>query len=775
MRGFPIRGSLKRHRLFVRLLIPYLLFMLLALLLGLLLYNKTYDAMKNEVTRNNLELLDQVKDTMDRRLSEINTIAMQVLSDPQVKGFQRVTDPFDGSTTFKVMETQKRLYTYNVSNNFVLDYFLLFKNSDLALSPKTTYQLPRFYRSAFTYTDKDYETWRSEMFGTFHAQTFQPAEDVTYQGKSYSMLTYVQSLGYPGHIQGALAILVDNRQVQSLLGGLNLSDGGWASIVNNKGQVISFVSADGKRPRTEAIDYKLSRGIINASDKTDNMLITYTNSTYNDWSYVVAQPPHVVLQKVLYIKKITFAIVFAFLFAGLLLAYLFAYRSSRPLLGIVKTISERFGAENNRPGDMYGFIHNSVSRLIDNNLELQGEIEKQAPLLWETFFERLLKGEFLTMNEINSLLRHQRMEISGRGYAIGIVHFPGMETDLNADLLHKLDVSRVIIKEILRARLGQYGYLHDVAEDKIAVLFVNPVEERESFKSTIEDIVRKVQEDVRAKLPIIPAVAVGSFSDSLLDVSSSYEEARQSLYYTNLEHGGGLVWYDELPNESSGFYFPGEVETRLINYVKAGETAEVDKLLSMLHRENFLERHLSFAMQQLFLCEVLGSLVKVQDQLLLYNQGDVKMLFQQLYSSDKPALVYRLVMDKFKGICQEIDQKKKSRNVRLVESIIELLGQRYSEPNLNLDSVADQMNTSKVYLSQFFKEQTGTNFSEYLENLRMERAKDLLTQTSQAIGDIALQVGYHSTNTFSRAFKRGTGVSATTYRDTELSAKTSAS
>jgi len=57
----------------------------------------------------------------------------------------------------------------------------------------------------------------------------------------------------------------------------------------------------------------------------------------------------------------------------------------------------------------------------------------------------------------------------------------------------------------------------------------------------------------------------------------------------------------------------------------------------------------------------------------------------------------------------------------------------------------------------------------------MERAKDLLTQTSHAIGDIALQVGYHSSNTFCRAFKRGTGVSATTYRETELSAKSSAS
>lgn len=116
----------------------------------------------------------------------------------------------------------------------------------------------------------------------------------------------------------------------------------------------------------------------------------------------------------------------AFLLIGLFLAYLFATRSGKPLFRILSTLTERPGGKQpRRPKEMYGFIQHSLSALIDNNAALQGEIERQAPLLLESFYERLLKGEFLSLNEINTLLRHQQMEIAGESYAVGILHFRG--------------------------------------------------------------------------------------------------------------------------------------------------------------------------------------------------------------------------------------------------------------------------------------------------------------------------------------------------------------
>ncbi|MFS0723063.1 helix-turn-helix domain-containing protein [Paenibacillus sp. 1P07SE] len=760
-------ANLRKHRWFVRLIIPYCMFMLLTLLLGYLLYDRTYDVVENEVTGTNLQLLDQVRDTLDRRLSEIDSIAFQIMNDPQVTGFQRVDRPFEGSNTFKVLETQQRLYSYNMSNNFIVDYYLFFKNSGLVLSSKTTYEMPRFYKQILNYEGVGYETWEQSLFERYYNREFQPVSRVSYQGKQREMMTYMQSMGYPNRVTGAIAILVDNSQLRSLLQGVDLSQGGWASIRGKNGEVISAISADGETP-SDLAGLPAGRGILKPSERTGGMMVSYTTSPETGWSYVVAQPPHVVLEKVLYIKKITFALVGLFLVIGLLLASWLAYRNSRPLLRIVSTLSDRLSAQPQQPGDMYGFIQQAVSGLIDNNRELQSEIEKQAPLLWESFFERLLKGEFVTMEQINTLLRHQRLELQGAEYAIGIIKLQGGSRHTGEERLHRLDLERVLLKEALRHLLGDTAYYHDISEDRIALLVVDRGHHSSSFKAEVVRMIEQLREYMVRVVPEGPVVAMGGSYGSLLEMSSSYEEARQALFHDELQSSQSILWFDELPNEASGFYFPGEVEVRLINYTKAGEIEEVARLLSMLREENLASRHLPLPMQQLFLCEVSGCLVKVQDQLQIKQSEEVRALLHQIYSSADPHAVYRSLTDLFIEISHAIDQRKKSRNVGLIETITSLLQERYKEPSLNLDQIADELGMSKVYLSQFFKEQTGTNFSDYLVELRMRRAKELLIRTSEPVNRIAELAGYYSSNTFCRAFKRETGLSATAYRNLEI-------
>ncbi|MFC4304079.1 helix-turn-helix domain-containing protein [Cohnella boryungensis] len=761
-----LEKRLRQQHLFVRFMVPYILFMLFALFLGWLFYSQTYDVVKGEVTRNNTQLLEQVKGTMDNRFSEINRIALQLSNDPMVQSFQRVSDPFNSKNAYKVIETQKNLYTYSASNNFVLDYYLVFKNSELALSSNSTYELQSFYRHVLSYSDMDYETWKSDLFGTYRNRELMAAGMTNYLEKPQKMLTYVQSLGYPKRIQGALVVLVNNRNLESLLGGIDVSDGGWAYILDDKGRVVSSLSGDGGVPNFDIGAFPDKSGIIEASKTTNDMMVTYTTSSYNGWSYVVAQPPHVVLGKMASIKHTTTAILLVFLVIGIVLAYLFATRNGRPLFKIISTLTERInGGESRRPKDMYGFIQNSLHQLIDNNDALQNAIDRQAPILWESFMGRLLKGDFLATNEINALLKHQGVEINGAGYAVGILHFHSGGHGFNEDVLQKLDIERVLINESLRATLEDPRFAHNIAEDKIALLFMDYSGDSLLFRQMIERNLEMIKANIQSRFPIKLHFSIGGFRSSLLEVTGSYEEARQSLSAIDYEEAGQVVWFSDLTNGDDGFYFPGEAESRLINYTKAGETEEVRKLLHSLFLENFQNRSLPLAMQQLFFFEIVSCLVKVQDQLMLRGRDDIKQLIHQLSATDHPKQAYGSAMEMFLSICGEIDRRKKSRNVKLIDDIVAYLQEHYGQASMSLDSVADHMHISKGYMSQFFKEQMGVNISEYLENLRMDKAKRLLALTSKPIGEIAEQVGYHSASTFCRAFKRGSGVSATSYRE----------
>ena len=58
-----------------------------------------------------------------------------------------------------------------------------------------------------------------------------------------------------------------------------------------------------------------------------------------------------------------------------------------------------------------------------------------------------------------------------------------------------------------------------------------------------------------------------------------------------------------------------------------------------------------------------------------------------------------------------------------------------------------------------FKKETGQNFMDYLTELRMNKAKELLCSDENSVQDVADQIGYRDLKYFSRLFKKTTGIS----------------
>ena len=84
--------------------------------------------------------------------------------------------------------------------------------------------------------------------------------------------------------------------------------------------------------------------------------------------------------------------------------------------------------------------------------------------------------------------------------------------------------------------------------------------------------------------------------------------------------------------------------------------------------------------------------------------------------------------------------------------------------DLSLAEVARQVNTSTFYFCKLFKKATGLNFTEYLSQVRVEKAKSLLPNPNLRISEIAYEIGFQSLTHFNRVFKRITGQSPTIYR-----------
>ena len=75
------------------------------------------------------------------------------------------------------------------------------------------------------------------------------------------------------------------------------------------------------------------------------------------------------------------------------------------------------------------------------------------------------------------------------------------------------------------------------------------------------------------------------------------------------------------------------------------------------------------------------------------------------------------------------------------------------------------MDISPYYFSKIFKEETGRNFIEYITEIRMDRAKELLAGRDMSMKEICAAAGYSDPNYFSRIFKKHTGVTPTEYKE----------
>ena len=153
--------------------------------------------------------------------------------------------------------------------------------------------------------------------------------------------------------------------------------------------------------------------------------------------------------------------------------------------------------------------------------------------------------------------------------------------------------------------------------------------------------------------------------------------------------------------------------------------------------------------------------------------NDIGDLFSTMYSEYKlakkgycdiiRAYLIELIIKIFRLMEHTSGRESSLKNKELVDRSIEYLKQNYNT-DIKLEDVAIKSFISKNYFSKLFKEVTGTNFSDYIQKLRIDEACSLLKSTDMKITDIAFQTGFNDIKFFYDVFKKITGKTPGDYR-----------
>ncbi|GEM_PF-323799 len=136
--------------------------------------------------------------------------------------------------------------------------------------------------------------------------------------------------------------------------------------------------------------------------------------------------------------------------------------------------------------------------------------------------------------------------------------------------------------------------------------------------------------------------------------------------------------------------------------------------------------------------------------------------YQEILDIDNKGELKSVCKARLQAIIEIPARKHNDVSRSVVEQAIDFMKTHYDE-DISLDSMAERYFLNPTYFSRLFKQYTGNTFTDYLIELRMERAKDLIEAGKYKMYEVSRMVGYRSEKYFYRVFKQYTGRSPLEY------------
>ena len=125
------------------------------------------------------------------------------------------------------------------------------------------------------------------------------------------------------------------------------------------------------------------------------------------------------------------------------------------------------------------------------------------------------------------------------------------------------------------------------------------------------------------------------------------------------------------------------------------------------------------------------------------------------------------LLEKIENIVGYLSENQMSQKDKLLYDVKNHLKENYAH-TIGLEEIAEKFHISPAYLSSLFSKNMGVTLFEYIINMRMEKAKELLRSTNNKISDICQQVGYENQRYFNQVFKKNIGTTPGNYRANHL-------
>ncbi|MCU6708759.1 AraC family transcriptional regulator [Paenibacillus sp. J5C_2022] len=326
------------------------------------------------------------------------------------------------------------------------------------------------------------------------------------------------------------------------------------------------------------------------------------------------------------------------------------------------------------------------------------------------------------------------------------------------DQAFKEEQARSFICEFVRQSLSvQTSLTFQMEKQQISsIVFLQKSDSPEQYKGQIDNLLTPIANTLEwDSRSCIFTIAISEVYDDSASLTEAFEQAQNRVQLRQLNDQLQIIDYNEKPE---AVYLTPAMEQELQGYISSGNLVRAkewiaDKLSRLASRQ--AARHQYKLLANL----IINKVIQITHPLGIAI-SDAEEVLKQIESCYSYEQFQALLDGLLEGIINQIPER---RQEDWIKGVIDYLNKNYDK-EISQEMIADRLNITTSYLSTYFKEKTGTNFKDYLNQLRMNKAKQLLATTDNKIQDVSSQVGYQSKNPFIRMFRKYTGMTPTEYR-----------
>ncbi len=755
----------KGRRLLVSFFATYFVVLIIPVTLAMLYYQESLRIVQHDIEMENQALLTQASEVLDARLNEIRSIGSQLISSSQAMNLCYMDDPFGAENVDKVIGARDSMTKYLLSNDFIFDYLLYFNRGQFALNDRSVYTYDEYFDLYMQPVGMTYEQWLEETLASSPAFGQCRARSVIYKNVdvpqelelvefSYSFLPYQSR-------NGRAVVYVREDRLLYLTSHVNLEGGGSLLVENSEGELLASQMAPGTdiallQQALEGMQEEYSSRSCRLGG--EKMLLMQATSPSTGFRIAVALPEAVAYARMNSLHIIIVSTLIAAILLGGLLCYYLSKRNTRLLHAIARDDGDQLLQMSY--GKALRSLQFSFADIQSANEAMLQTLEKQKPYLQYTFINRLINGDFRSESEALVLAKTVGYFDHGGAMRVLLLRLHGGSDSGDTISLQLITNAKAAVKLSVDAALPDALYIDKAEEEFVLIL------EGESSEEDVRDIVDRIRAQLPESVNAMLFVYAGNTVQQLTDVVRSYDNAASLIYIQPEPDQTPVIFFDQVSTHKQALFYPQDIQHHLVECTMSGDEEGLVNLLRTLKERNLAQTQLPTFMHQLLVDNLLNTLLQATNMASLPAEVTESICDRIRELMGMPLGVQIQQVDQlFLLLCQEVSSLKSGKQQNLIEQVMGYIQTHYADSDLSLTQVADRFHVSESYLSYTFKMQSGVNFVSFVESLRMSKAKELLRQTSLKIGDIALQVGYASTNSFCRAFKRSTGDSASSYRN----------